>query len=194
MVPRVPRNAEEVIVEPSPHVSRRFERVRCASRANGCRALLVVLSVLHLACSFHEFTTDITAHPRATTAVGRCFALKRDAFVLEAPRRIVIERPKRGEMDVYGVVSVWAGAEKDARQRLKLQAGTHLLVERVLSRTSPMVGDSVSIYLRLDGRFDNRFLDASELFSFTFSKDPVLPVRAYLEACDGARVETSGSR
>ncbi len=147
-------------------------------------AVIAVLSALFSSCALHEFTTDISHHPRATTAVGQCFSLRRDAFVLEAPRRIVIEKPKRDELDVYGVVSVWEGAEKDPRQRLKLQAGTHLVVERVLSRYSPMVGDTVTTYLRLDRRFDNRYLDASELFEFTFSKDPVLPVRAYLQACD----------
>ena len=84
----------------------------------------------------------------------------------------------------HGVITVWDGAEKDPRQVLRLLAGTHLSVERVLSHYSPMVGDTLTTYGRMSGHFDNLYLDSSELFEFTFSKDPVLPVRAYLQPCD----------
>ena len=47
-----------------------------------------------------------------------------------------------------------------------------------------MVGHALTTYGRLGGKFDNLYLDSSELFEFTFSKDPVLPVRAFLESCD----------
>jgi hypothetical protein len=147
-------------------------------------AVLATLSALLASCSLRELTTDISHHPRAMTAVGHCFSLRQDAFVLKAPRRIAIDKPDRNELNVYGVISVWDGAEKDPRQVLKLQAGTHLSVERVLSRYSPMVGDTLTTYGRLSGQFDNLYLDLTELFEFTFSEDPVLPVRAYLQACD----------
>jgi hypothetical protein len=46
------------------------------------------------------------------------------------------------------------------------------------------VGDSVTTYGRMNGKFDNLYIDSTELFEFTFSKDPVVPVRAYGERCD----------
>jgi hypothetical protein len=36
----------------------------------------------------------------------------------------------------------------------------------------------------MSGKFDNLYVDSTELFEFTFSKDPVVPVRAYVERCD----------
>ena len=147
-------------------------------------AVVALLSTLLAFCALHEFTTDLSHHARATTAVGHCFSLRQDAFILEAPRRITIDKPDRDELNVYGVISVWEGAERDPRQVLRLPAGTHLTVERVLSHYAPMVGDSITTYGRLGGQFNNLYLDSSELFEFTFSKDPVLPVRAYLAPCD----------
>jgi hypothetical protein len=146
-------------------------------------ALLALLSVPISSCSLREYTTDISSQPRSLTAVGRCFSLRRDAFVLEAPRRVTVEKPRRGELEVYGVISVWDGAESHPKQVLRLPAGTRLIVERVLSRHSPMVGDVLTTYLRFGDRFEGRYLDASELFEFTFPEDPVLPVKAYLESC-----------
>ena len=151
-------------------------------------AVSALLSALLTSCALHEYTADLSQHARASTAVGHCFSLRQDAFVLEAPRRIPIDKPDRDELNVYGVISVWEGAEGDPRQVLRLPAGTHLTVERVLSHYSPMVGDALTTYGRLGGRFDDRYLDSSELFEFTFSKDPVLPVRAYLAPCDGSGV------
>ena len=147
-------------------------------------AVVALLSTLLASCVLHEFTTDFSHDARAATAVGHCFSLRQDAFILEAPRRITIEKPNRDELVVYGVISVWEGAQNDPRQVLRLPAGTHLSVERVLSRYQPMVGHVISTYGRLGGQFDNRYLDSSELFEFTFSEDPVLPVRAYLAPCD----------
>jgi hypothetical protein len=146
--------------------------------------VLAVISLLLSSCALHEYTTDISKDPRAQTAVGHCFALRRDAFILKAPRHITIEKPAADELNVFGVISMWSGAETDPRQVLKLPAGTRVTVERVLSRYSPSVGDSVTTYGRMNGKFDNLYIDSTELFEFTFSKDPVVPVRGYVERCD----------
>jgi hypothetical protein len=146
--------------------------------------VLAVISLLLTSCALHEYTTDISKDPRGQAAVGHCFALRRDAFILKAPRHITIEKPSAGELNVFGVISFWSGAETDPRQVLKLPAGTRVTVERVLSRYSPSVGDSVTTYGRMNGKFDDLYIDSTELFEFTFSKDPVVPVRAYVERCD----------
>jgi hypothetical protein len=146
--------------------------------------VLAVITLLLSSCALHEYTTDISKDPRAQTAVGHCFSLRRDAFILKAPRHITIEKPAADELNVFGVISMWSGAETDARQVLKLPAGTRVTVERVLSRYSPSVGDSVSTYGRMNGKFDHLYIDSTELFEFTFSKDPVVPVRGYVERCD----------
>lgn len=180
-------HAARCIVAGGQSPERAFERTRSAAafRRGGQRlAVLALLSPVLTSCALHEFTTDLSLHARAKTVVGQCFSLRQDAFVLEAPRRITIEKPQREEFDVYGVISVWEGARSDPRQVLRLPAGTHLSVERVLSRYSPMVGDALTTYGRLSGQLDDRYLDSSELFEFTFAKDPVLPVRAYLAPCE----------
>lgn len=146
--------------------------------------ILALFSFLLCRCALHEYTTDISNDPRAKTVVGHCFALRRDAFILKAPRHVTITKPNADEVNVYGVISFWDGAETDPRQVMKLPAGTRVIVERVLSRHSSAVDGSVTTYGRMSGQFDDQYVDSTEIFGFTFPNDAVAPVRTYAERCD----------
>ena len=147
-------------------------------------AIVATLGSLLAACVLQEFTADISSRPQGLTAVGRCFALRRDAYVLMAPKRIAIDQPERGELDVFGAISVEREAEQSPRQKLRLAAGTRLTVERVLSHYYPQVGHLVTPYVRIPSQFDNRYVDSSSVFEPTYAENPLLPIAAYLEPCN----------
>ncbi len=93
--------------------------------------------------------------------------------------------PQRGELAVYGYIAVETDAEHDSRQKLKLPAGTHLSVERVLSHYHPAVGHiPVTPYVRIPGKFDGQFIDASNVFQLTWGKNAVLPLADDLGSCE----------
>jgi len=146
--------------------------------------VLVATSSLLVSCTLREFTTDISRQSQGLTAVDHCFALRKDAYVLMSPARVTIDRPRPTELDVFGYISIEPNAAQDPRQKFKLTAGTHVAVKRVLSHYYPMVGHVIKPYIRIEGQFDNRYIDSSTIFELTTGSEPVLPIPAYLGPCN----------
>ena len=147
-------------------------------------ALPVMISLLLGSCTTHEYTADVSSRPQGLTAVGHCVALRRDAYVVMSRGRVAIDKPQRTELGVFGYLAIDPEAAQNPQQKLKLPAGTHVAVERVLSHYYPMVGHVLKPYIRIEGQFDNLYIDSSNVFQFTGGSDPVLPIPAYLEACN----------
>jgi len=147
-------------------------------------ALLVMIPFLLGACTLHESTADVSSRSQGLTAVGHCFALRRDAYVVMSPGQITIDHPRRTELGVFGYLAIDPEAAQNPQQKLKLAAGTHVSVERVLSHYYPMVGHVLKPYIRIEGQFDNLYIDSSNVFQFTSGSEPILPIPAYLEACN----------
>jgi hypothetical protein len=146
--------------------------------------LLVMISFLQGSCVTHESTADVSSRPQGLTAVGHCFALRRDAYVVMSRNRVTIDQPHRTELGVFGYLAIDPEAAQNPQQKLKLPAGTRIAVERVLSHYYPMVGHVLKPYMRIEGQFDDLYIDSSNVFQFTSGSEPVLPIPAYLEACN----------
>jgi hypothetical protein len=147
-------------------------------------AMLVMISFLLGSCTLHESTADVSSQPQGLTAIGHCLALRRDAYVVMSPGRVTIDQPRRAELGVFGYLAIDPETAQNPQQKLKLPAGTQVAVERVLSHYYPMVGHVLKPYIRIEGQFDNLYIDASNVFQFTGGGDHVLPIPAYLEACN----------
>ena len=146
-------------------------------------AMLVMISFLLGSCTLHESTADVSSQSQGLTAIGHCFALRRDAYVVMSPGRITIDHPRRTVLGVFGYLAIDPEAAQNPQQKLKLPTGTRVSVERVLSHYYPMVGHVLKPYIRIDGQFDNLYIDSSSVFQFTSGGEPVLPIPAFLEAC-----------
>jgi hypothetical protein len=150
---------------------------------------LAILSLPLLAlcgCILHEYTADASRSPQVASAVNHCFRLRSDAYVIPARRTIELEKPANAKVEVFGGFVARREDASDGDRAIEVPKGTELVVDRVLANYMPQVGARLRPYVRLGSQFDGLEIDVSNLFEQTWEgREPLLPVPAYLERCDG---------